>query len=375
MLSDESAMAEAVAQGERGRFTAAPNPWVGCVLAGPDGQIVGRGFHARAGEPHAEVHALREAGERARGATAYVTLEPCAHQGRTPPCAPALVDAGVSRVVVAVLDPDDRVAGRGVEILRQAGIAVDVGVGSEAAARSLAAYLHHRRTGRPLCLLKTAASLDGRTAAADGTSQWITGPEARADAHRLRAESGAVMVGAGTALADRPTLTFRNLDFEDGLVPFQPVRVLLDAAGRVPASGPLFDAGLAPTLVITTADADPDARTAWKEAGAAVEDAASAPASGPAVDLDAALLILGARGILQVMVEGGAALHGSFLRAGLVDRLVVYTGGAILGAEGRPVFAGPGPGTLAEASRWRLTGVCRLGGDARLDWEPVQPRN
>jgi diaminohydroxyphosphoribosylaminopyrimidine deaminase / 5-amino-6-(5-phosphoribosylamino)uracil reductase len=373
VLSDESAMAEAVAQGERGRFTAAPNPWVGCVIAAPDGEIVGRGFHRRAGEPHAEVHALREAGERARGATAYVTLEPCAHQGRTPPCAPALVEAGVSRVVVAVLDPDDRVAGRGVEILRQAGIAVDVGVGSEPATRSLAPYLHHRRTGRPLCLLKTAASLDGRTAAADGTSQWITGPEARTDAHRLRAESGAVMVGAGTALADRPALTFRGLEFEDGLVPFQPVRVLLDAAGRVPASGPLFDAGLAPTLVITTAAADPGAREAWKEAGAAVEDAASAPGSG--VDLDAALVILGARGILQVMVEGGAQLHGSFLRAGLVDRLVVYAGGAILGAEGRPVFAGPGPGTLAEASRWRLTAVCQLGGDARLDWEPVQPRN
>ncbi len=147
----------------------------------------------------------------------------------------------MSRVVVAVLDPDERVAGRGVEILRAAGIAVDVGVGAEAAARSLAPYLHHRRTGRPLCLLKTAASIDGRTAAADGTSQWITGPEARADAHRLRAESGAVVVGAGTALADQPTLTFRNLDFEEGLVPAQPLRVLLDAAGRVPATGPLFD--------------------------------------------------------------------------------------------------------------------------------------
>ncbi|HKN91498.1 MAG TPA: bifunctional diaminohydroxyphosphoribosylaminopyrimidine deaminase/5-amino-6-(5-phosphoribosylamino)uracil reductase RibD, partial [Acidimicrobiia bacterium] len=152
-------MAEAVALGERGRLTAAPNPWVGCVVVAPEGEIVGRGFHRRAGEPHAEVHALREAGDRARGATAYVTLEPCAHQGRTPPCAPALVDAGLSRVVVAVLDPDDRVAGRGVDILRAAGVAVEIGVGAAAATRSLAPYLHHRRTGRPLCLLKTAASL------------------------------------------------------------------------------------------------------------------------------------------------------------------------------------------------------------------------
>src|SRR5690242_13153488 len=220
MPSDEAAMAEAVALGERGRLTAAPNPWVGCVVVA-DGEIVGRGFHRRAGEPHAEVHALREAGDRARGATAFVTLEPCAHQGRTPPCAPAMVEAGVRRVVVAVFDPDERVAGRGVEILRAAGVTVDVGAGAEAAAHSLAPYLHHRRTGRPLCLLKTAASIDGRTAAADGTSQWITGPEARADAHRLRAQSGAVVVGAGTAVADRPTLTWRDLTFDDGLTPPQ----------------------------------------------------------------------------------------------------------------------------------------------------------
>jgi diaminohydroxyphosphoribosylaminopyrimidine deaminase/5-amino-6-(5-phosphoribosylamino)uracil reductase len=281
------------------------------------------------------------------------------------------VEAGVNRVVVALLDPDDRVAGRGVDLLRTAGITVEVGPGAETATRSLAPYLHHRRTGRPLCLLKAAASLDGRTAAADGTSQWITGPEARADAHRLRAESGAVVVGAGTALADRPTLTFRNLEFEEGLTPPQPLRVVIDAAGRVPATGPLFDPALAPTLVITTPTADPDARRAWKEVGAEVEDVAG----GSAVDLEAALELLGRRGILQVMVEGGATLHGSLLRAGLVNRIVVYTGGAILGAEGFPLFAGPGPATVSEASRWRLVAVSQVGGDARLDWEPVVPGN
>src|SRR5437764_4873724 len=374
-------MAEAVALGERGRLTAAPNPWVGCVIVAPDGAVAGRGFHRRAGDPHAEVHALREAGERARGATAYVTLEPCSHQGRTPPCAPTLVGAGVARVVVAVLDPDDRVAGRGVEILRSAGVAVDVGVGAEAAGRSLAPYLHHRRTGRPLCLLKTAASLDGRTAAADGTSQWITGTEARADAHRLRAESGAVLVGAGTAVADLPALTWRNLEFEDDLVPPQPLRVLLDAAGRVPAIGPLFDTALAPILVLTTSAADPEAKRAWKAAGAEVEEVPerrthterglSAPA--PGVDLGSALEILGRRGVLQAMIEGGATLHGAFLRAGLVDRLIVYTGGVALGADGRPLFAGPGPATLDEASRWRLAAVRQVGGDARLDWERLEP--
>ena len=424
MLSDEAAMAEAVAQGERGRFTAAPNPWVGCVVVS-DGHVVGRGFHRRAGEPHAEVHALREAGDRARGATAYVTLEPCAHQGRTPPCAPALIEAGVSRVVVAVLDPDGKVAGRGVEILRAAGITVDVGVSADEAARSLASYLHHRRTGRPLCLLKTAVSIDGRTAAADGTSQWITGPEARADAHRLRADSGAVVVGAGTARADRPTLTFRDVDFEEGLAPQQPLRVLIDAAGRVPATGPLFDPTLAPILVITTAACDRAARNAWAEAGAEVVEVgesagcagptavrrgpastasavglfptplspAAAQAAGEAgaaaadsavrasdtlpggVDPAAALDLLGRRGVLQAMVEGGATLHGALLRAGLVDRIVVYQGGAVLGAEGLPAFAGPGPATLDEASRWRLAAVRQVGTDARLDWEPVQPRN
>jgi diaminohydroxyphosphoribosylaminopyrimidine deaminase / 5-amino-6-(5-phosphoribosylamino)uracil reductase len=384
VLSDQAAMAEALALGERGRLTAPPNPWVGCVVVAPDGQVVGRGFHRRAGEPHAEVHALREAGDRARGATAHITLEPCAHQGRTPPCAPALVAAGVSRVVVAVLDPDEKVAGRGIEILRAAGITVDIGVGAEEAARSLAPYLHHRRTGRPLCLLKTAASIDGRTAAADGTSQWITGPEARADAHRLRAESGAVVVGAGTALADLPTLTHRNLDFEEGLAAPQPLRVLIDAAGRVPATGPLFDTSLAPTLVITTAVADPEARRKWKEAGAEVEDVAPAappsPGAGSAppgatVDLRAALELLGRRGILQAMVEGGATLHGALLRAGLVDRIVVYQGGTVLGPEALAAFAGPGPATLEEASRWRLAAIRQVGSDARLDWEPVQPRN
>jgi diaminohydroxyphosphoribosylaminopyrimidine deaminase/5-amino-6-(5-phosphoribosylamino)uracil reductase len=413
VLNDEAAMAEAVALGERGRLTAAPNPWVGCLIISPGGEVVGRGFHERAGQPHAEVHALREAGERARDGTAYVTLDPCAHQGRTPPCAPALVEAGVSRVVVAVLDPDDRVAGRGLDILRAAGIAVDVGVGAEAAARSLGAYLHHRRTGRPLCLLKTAASIDGRTAAADGTSQWITGPEARADAHRLRAESGAIVVGAGTALADRPALTFRNLDFEDGLTPPQPVRVLLDATGRVPATGPLFDLSLAPTLVIATSTADEEARKAWAAAGAEVVEVAGSfpmpvspaaadaarkvagsfpmpvsPAAADAarkaavsaalpggVDLIAVLDLLGQRGILQAMVEGGATLHGSLLRAGLVDRIVVYTGGVVLGAEALPLFAGPGPATLSEASRWRLAAVRQVGRDARLDWEPAEPGN
>jgi diaminohydroxyphosphoribosylaminopyrimidine deaminase/5-amino-6-(5-phosphoribosylamino)uracil reductase len=358
-------MAAALALGEQGRLTAPPNPWVGCVLV-RGGEIVGRGFHRAPGEAHAEVVALAEAGERARGATAVVTLEPCAHFGRTPPCALGLLEAGVRRVVVALLDPDLKVSGRGVARLREAGVPVDVGVGAEAAAASLAPYLYHRRTGRPLCLLKAAVSLDGRTAAADGSSQWITGPEARADAHWLRAQSQAVVVGAGTALADRPSLTARDVDPP---VPRQPLRVLLDARGRVPAVGPLFDPALAATLIVTTALAGRTAVKAWLDAGADVEEVPMS-ADGAGVDLAAALALLGPRGVLQAMVEGGAALHGSLVRAGLADRLVLYVGGRLLGDAGRPLLAGPGPATLAEARPWRVTATTPLGPDLRLDCEP-----
>lgn len=361
--TDESAMAMAVLEGERGRITAPPNPWVGCVLV-RGGAVVGRGFHRAAGEPHAEPNALAQAGTgAARGSTAYVTLEPCAHVGRTPPCTDALIEAGVARVVIAVVDPDERVAGRGVEQLRAAGIAVETGVGEVEAAASLAPYLHHRRTGRPLCVLKAAASLDGRTAAADGTSQWITGPEARADAHRLRAESQAVVVGSGTALADRPALTVRAVDPPPER---QPLRVLLDGRGRVPAEGPLFDVTLAATLVVTTPLAPQRAVKGWLEAGADVETVPPA-AGGDGVDLAAALDVLGGRGILQAMVEGGAALHGALVRSGLADRLVLYVAGRFLGESGRPLLAGPGPATLADAPHWRIISSRAVGDDLRVD--------
>jgi diaminohydroxyphosphoribosylaminopyrimidine deaminase/5-amino-6-(5-phosphoribosylamino)uracil reductase len=366
---EEEVMAEAVALGEQGRLTAPPNPWVGSIVV-RGGEVVGRGFHRAPGEPHAEIVALAQAGRRARGATVFVTLEPCVHVGRTPPCVPALVEAGVARVVVAVGDPDPRVRGRGLEQLRAAGVAVEAGVGAAAAAASLAPYLHHRRTGRPLCLLKAAVSLDGRTAAADGSSRWITGPEARADAHRLRAESQAVVVGAGTALADRPALTAREVE---PAPPRQPLRVLLDARGRVPAEGPLFDPALAATLVLTTAAAPQEAVKAWLEAGADVEELPPDRGDGGGVDLSAALGVLGGRGILQVMVEGGAFLHGALVRAGLADRMILYVGGRLLGEAGRPLLAGPGPSTIDEAPYWRIVSRRPLGPDVRLDCEPARP--
>lgn len=359
-------MARAVALAERGRRTAPPNPWVGCVVVRA-GRPVGEGFHRAAGEPHAEAHALRAAGEAARGATAYVTLEPCSHVGRTPPCADALIAAGVTRVVIALLDPDPRVSGLGAERLRASGLRVDVGAGAAAASAALAPYLHQRRTGRAYCLLKVAASLDGRTAAADGTSHWITGSAARADVHRLRAASQAVVVGAGTALADRPALTARDVE---PAVERQPLRVLLDARGRVPADGPLFDRSLAPTLVLTT-DAAPGARCEeWQAAGAEV---LNLPAGPSGVDLEAVLRALARRGVLQALVEGGPLLAGALVRAKLVDRLVVYLGPLLLGSEGRPLVAGPGPTTLDQAWRWRLVEVARWGEDLRLDYEPIHP--
>lgn len=363
-MHDADLMARARTVGDRARRRAAPNPWVGCVVA-RDGVIVGEGASLAPGDAHAETVALAEAGDRARGATAYVTLEPCSHHGRTPPCADALVDAGITRTVVALEDPDPRVRGGGFARLREAGVDVVVGVGADEARRALAPYLHQRRTGRAFCLAKTAVSVDGRTAAADGTSRWITGPAARADVHELRADSAAVVVGAGTAIADRPTLTVRDAESPP---PHLPLRVVLDARGRVPAEGPLFDATLAPTLVVTTPDAPPASVDAWRAAGAKVETVAAAPEG---VDLTEALAVLGHHDVLQALVEGGPTLHGALWRAGLVDRLVVYVGGIVLGADAAPAFSGSGPATLADAARLTLTGATPLGDDVRLDYDVV----
>jgi diaminohydroxyphosphoribosylaminopyrimidine deaminase/5-amino-6-(5-phosphoribosylamino)uracil reductase len=361
---DQELMAQAAQLAERARRRTPPNPWVGALVVA-DGAIVGRGATEPPGERHAEIVALHDAGDAARGATLYTTLEPCSHQGRTGPCVDAILDAGIGRVVVAVEDPDLQVAGAGVARLRAGGVPVDVGIGAAAVRHDLAPYLHHRRTGRAYCLVKTALSVDGRTAAADGSSQWITGPAARADAHGLRADSQAVVVGAGTALADRPSLTVRDVDAP---VEHPPLRVVLDAQGRVPATGPLFDVDLAPTLVITTDAAPAAAVDEWRAAGAKVE---AVPAAPGGVDLSHALAVLGEHGVLQAMVEGGRTVHGALLAAGLVDRLVVYVGAALLGPDGAPAFAGPNPTTIAHAHRLSLRGATALGDDVRLEYTPV----
>jgi diaminohydroxyphosphoribosylaminopyrimidine deaminase/5-amino-6-(5-phosphoribosylamino)uracil reductase len=356
--ADAEVMGRALTLADGARRRTAPNPWVGCVVVA-DGEVVGEGATQPPGSAHAEVEALRAAGARARGATVYVTLEPCAHYGRTPPCTDAIVDAGATRVVVALEDPDPLVRGRGIAALRAAGVDVEVGTGADAARRSLAPYLVHRGAGRSFVLLKTAMSLDGRIAAPGGP-RWITGPEARADGHRLRAESQAVVIGSGTALADTPTLTARDADPP---AERQPLRVLLDARGRVPATGPLFDADLAPTLVLTTAAAPEPATTGWLAAGAKVLALPAAP-GGAGVDLRTALETLAGLGVLQAMVEGGAHVAGALLDAGLVDRLVAYVAPTVLGDAALPAFATRCPHGL------RLVDVERVGADLCCTYEP-----
>jgi len=356
----------ALVLGASARRRTAPNPWVGCVIA-VDGVIVGEGATQPPGGAHAEVQALAAAGDRAKGATAYVTLEPCSHQGRTPPCADALADAGIARVVVAIADPDSRVAGTGIARLRERGVQVELGVGAAAATHALRPYLVHRSEGRAATLVKVATSVDGRIAAADGSSQWITGPAARADAHELRADSQAVMVGSGTALADHPRLNVRDVA---AMPDQQPLRVLLDSRGRVPAEGPLFDTALAPTLVLTTDAAPDDAVAQWLAAGAKVQ-VLPAAAGGRGLDLRTVLEHLAGLGVLQVLVEGGATLATSLLAAGLADQVAAYVGPTVLGTGGRPLFDLPGPATMDDAPRWRLAGVAALDDDVRLDYVPA----
>ncbi len=374
---DAEAMRRALVLAASARRRTAPNPWVGCVLVDAAGRVVGEGATDVPGGPHAEIGALRAAGERARGATAYVTLEPCAHRGRTGPCTDALLAAGVTRVVSALLDPDPRVGGRGHEVLRSAGIDVSIGAAGVEAAALLAPYLHQRRTGRAFAVLKTAASLDGRTAAADGSSRWITGPEARADAHALRADSQAVVVGSGTALADRPALTVRDLPggpTDPGPPARPPLRVLLDARGRVPVEGPLADTALAPTLVVTTRAAAGDRIDGWRRAGAVVATASPGP-GGTGVDAAEVLALLAEEhGVIQALVEGGARLHGSLLQSGLVDRLVAYVAPVILGERGRAVFGLRGPDSIDGARAMGLVSVSPVGRDVRLDLDPGADR-
>jgi diaminohydroxyphosphoribosylaminopyrimidine deaminase/5-amino-6-(5-phosphoribosylamino)uracil reductase len=356
---DHAHMAHALRLAENGMFTTQPNPRVGCVIAHGE-NVAGEGFHQRAGEPHAEVLALREAGERARGATAYVTLEPCAHHGRTPPCADALIAAGVARVVIAADDPFPQVAGRGVEKLRMAGIAVETGLMREVARELNIGFFSRIERARPWVRVKLAMSLDGRTALANGRSAWITGEAAREDVQRWRARSSAVLGGSGTVLADNPRLTVR-LPPGSG---FMPLRVILDRQLRTPAGSHVLD-GAVPTLLLHGA-----AATCTDDRFARVERVAMATHGGT-MDLRAALALLAGRGCNEVHVEAGPTLCGALFAGGLVDELLLYVAPLLLGDSARPLLQLP---ALADmAARWQLRMVDQrmLGPDLRLRLRPA----
>lgn len=350
---DHMHMAQALRLAERGAFTTRPNPMVGCVIA-RDERVLGEGWHQQAGGPHAEVFALREAGEAASGATAYVTLEPCAHQGRTPPCADALVAAGITRVVAATRDPFAHVAGRGFSTLGASGTTVQVGL-MEPAARVLnRGFFSRIERGRPWLRVKLAMSLDGRTALASGESKWITSEASRADVQQWRARSAAILTGSGTVRADDPCLTVRLTD-----VPFEPpMRVVLDSGGRLPADARLLQDCAAPTVLVHADDIVPDYADTVQ--GFAVRRVPGG------LDLTAVLAQLAARGINDVQVESGPRLSGALLRAGLVDELLLYIAPVILGDQGQPLLAGIHPATMAERFNLNLCESRQIGPDLRL---------
>ena len=355
---DHQCMAQALRLAERGAYTTRPNPMVGCVMT-QDTDVVGEGFHVRAGEPHAEVLALQAAGDRARGATAYVTLEPCAHTGRTGPCADALIAAGVARVVAAMRDPFPQVDGAGFEKLIAAGITVASGLMETQARQLNRGFLSRLERGRPWVRVKLATSLDGRTALANGESKWISGEAARRDVQHWRARAGAILTGAGTVLADDPSLTVR-LEDDTAFVP--PLRVVLDPGLATVARGKVRQ-GDAPTLYVHDAQAKPP-----REIDA---QRAVAPLIGDRFDLHAVLKLLADRGINEVQVEAGATLAGAFVAAGLADEILLYVAPVLLGDRARPLFAGLGIDAMAQRARLRVVDARAIGEDQRLLLQPI----
>ncbi|MBL0231843.1 MAG: bifunctional diaminohydroxyphosphoribosylaminopyrimidine deaminase/5-amino-6-(5-phosphoribosylamino)uracil reductase RibD [Moraxellaceae bacterium] len=362
-------MAKAIQLAQQGLYTTQPNPRVGCVVV-KDGYIVGEGFHARAGQPHAEVFALRQAGVQAKGATAYVTLEPCAHYGKTPPCANALVQAGVSRVVMASLDSNPLVAGKGQAILQNAGISTTVGV-LEGEAKALnQGFFRRMNGGLPYVRLKTAASLDGRTAMQSGESKWITGAEARKDVQKLRAQSGAVITGIGTILADNPSLNVRPQDWSDWRYsePVQPLRVILDSQLRTPLDAQILQT--AGVVIVTQCSMQHPQALALQALGVDVWSFTPPLYQGATEVLKQVLQKLAACGVNDVLVEAGASVAGAFMQANLVDELIVYLAPTLLGSEAKPMFELPFS-QMVQQQRLTMRDMRMIGQDIRLTYHMV----
>ncbi|WP_318375164.1 bifunctional diaminohydroxyphosphoribosylaminopyrimidine deaminase/5-amino-6-(5-phosphoribosylamino)uracil reductase RibD [Enterobacter sp.] len=362
-MHDEMYMARALKLAQRGRFTTHPNPNVGCVIV-KDGEIVGEGYHQRAGEPHAEVHALRMAGEKARGATAYVTLEPCSHHGRTPPCCDALINAGVSRVVAAMQDPNPQVAGRGLYRLQQEGIEVSHGLMMSEAENLNKGFLKRMRTGFPYVQLKLGASLDGRTAMASGESQWITSPQARRDVQRLRAQSHAILTSSATVLADNPQLNVRwdelpadvQAQYSQAQLR-QPLRIVVDSQNRVTPEHRLIQQAGETWFARTQQDS-----RSWPDNVRHIQ----VPEHNGHLDLVLMMMLLGREQVNSIWVEAGASLAGALLQAGLVDELVVYLAPKLLGSDARGLCVLPGLEALADAPQFTFSEIRQVGPDICL---------
>jgi len=361
-------MRRALELAARADYLTSPNPMVGSIVLDPSGKLAGEGFHTRAGEAHAEKVALDRAGAHAKAGTLYVTLEPCSHQGRTHPCADSVIAAGVGRVVIAMEDPDPRVAGSGISRLRAAGIKVEVGVEAEAARHLNRFYIKHRTTGLPWVTVKFGSSLDGRISTSSGESRWITGEPARQEGHRLRQRHDAILVGAGTIVADDPELTNRLPDAVR-----QPLRVVLDSTLRIPSAAKVLDQRQAPTLVVTTERAP---QTARATIGAAAEVATvTAAGAQQRVDLNRVLELLGARGIISVLVEGGAEINGAFFDGGLVDGVVAFLAPVVIGGRAAPgAVGGDGVSRLADAHRLENLLVQRIGDDLIIEGDVHRDR-
>ena len=354
---------------EKGRGRTSPNPLVGAVVVAGS-RIVGRGYHHRAGEPHAEILALRAAGAKARGATLYVTLEPCCHTDkRTPPCVPSVIASGLRRIVVAMRDPNPRVRGRGITRLRRAGINVTTGCLEDRAQRLNEAYVHWMRTGRPFLIMKAAMTIDGKVATAGGMSKWITGEAARRDVHRLRSAVDAVMVGVETVLHDDPQLTARGT----GASGRQPLRIVLDSTLRIPASARVLSSPGGQVLIATTARGSKDRMDDLRGQGATV---LVLPVEDGRVSLRGCLEELGRRGVTSILLEGGATIHASALKAFVVDRVVLYMAPRLLGGQdSRSLIGGRSPESLADALPVRDLRITPIGNDLKIEATPVTPRS